>query len=161
MSPKKRLTKSGTLHRECLTLHFSEEASYKFDEQKHKDLVSQADVRNAQRLRRCAQPHASCFVTAVPSDEDGKDTIMRPRNFRMAVRYRLGVNVLKEEIPCPLCKQTITVSGDHATCCAKSGDLITRHNSLRNLLDNLASVEVFLPFSRKRASLVIPLVVPW
>jgi hypothetical protein len=129
------------------------EASYKFDEQKHKDLVGQADTRNAQRLRRCAQPHASCFITAVPTDEDGKDTIMRPRNFRMAVQYRLGVNVLKEAIPCPLCEQTITVTGDHATCCAKSGDLITRHNSLRNLVDNLASVGGLSPILEKKGIL--------
>ncbi len=89
--------------------------------------MSQADTRNAQRLRRCAEPHASCFVTAVPSDEDGKDTIMRPRNFRMAVRYRLGVNVLKEEIPCPLCEQPINTFGHHA-----SGDLIVHNGPQRD-----------------------------
>ena len=38
-----------------------------------------------------------------------------------------------EEIPCPLCKQTINLFGDHATCCTKNGDLIVRHNALRNL----------------------------
>src|SRR3954465_4086791 len=43
------------------------EASYKFDERSHKLLVSQADPRGAQRLHRCAQPHACGFLTAVPS----------------------------------------------------------------------------------------------
>ena len=57
-----------------------------------------ANDREAQRLRRCAQPHASGFVTAVPSEEDGRDTILKPRNFRIAVAYRLGVPVLSEGI---------------------------------------------------------------
>src|SRR3954463_1070815 len=59
-------------------------------------------VRGAQRLRRAAQPHACGFITAVPSDEDGKETLLRPRIFQTAVAYRLGVPVVDKEIPCPL-----------------------------------------------------------
>lgn len=129
------------------------EASFKFDEEMLAYLVSQADTREAQRLRRCAQPHACGFLTAVPSDEDGKDTVMRPRNFRIAVAYRLGAKLLNSEIPCPLCEQTINVYGDHATCCAKSGDLIVRHNTLRNLVDNLASVGGLSPVLEKKGIL--------
>ena len=76
----------------------------------HAYLVDNSDARGAQRLRRAAQPHACGFITAVPSDEDGKDTLLRPRNFRIAVAYRLGMKVLDEEIPCPLCKQIINTS---------------------------------------------------
>ena len=64
---------------------------------------------------------------------------MRPRNLRSAEAYRLGMSVLDEEIPCPLCKQLINKYGDHATCCTKSGDLIIRHNSMRNLIEDFAS----------------------
>ena len=65
------------------------EASFAFDEKMHAYLVDNADERGAQRLRRAAQPHACGFITAVPSDEDGKDTLLRPRNFQIAVAYRL------------------------------------------------------------------------
>ena len=92
-------------------------ASFAFDEQVWKFLVDQSDSRDAQRLRRVAQPHAGGFITAVPSEEDGNDTVLRPRNFRIAVAYRLGVPLLKDPIPCPKCMQTINVHGDHATCC--------------------------------------------
>ena len=126
------------------------QASFKFDEQMLAFLVSQAEPREAQRLRRCAQPHASGFLTAVPSDEEGKDTIMKARNFRVAVAYRLGLPLLDSEIPCPLCTQTINVYGDHATCCAKSGDLIGRHNSLRNLVDHIAEVGGLSPVLEKK-----------
>ena len=60
-------------------------ASFAFDEKVLQYLVDQSDPRNAQRLRRAAQPHAGGFITAVPSEEDGNDTVLRPRNFRVAV----------------------------------------------------------------------------
>ena len=107
------------------------EASFEFDKKMHDFLVSQSDERGKQRLRRAAQPHACGFLTAVPSDEDGKDTLLRPRLFRTAVAYRLGVPLVNEDTPCPLCQQPINIFGDHAVCCTKPGDIIIRHNSLR------------------------------
>jgi hypothetical protein len=130
------------------------EASYEFDEQMHAYLVSVApDDREAQRLRRCAQPHASGFITAVPSEEDGRDTILKPRNFRIAVAYRLGVPVLDVPIPCPVCKQTINIFGDHATCCTTNGDVVIRHNTMRNLVDSLASDGLLAPQLEKQGIL--------
>ena len=67
----------------------------------HAYLIDQSDARGAQRLRRAAQPHACGFVTAVPSDEDGKDTLLRPRQFQIAIAYRLGIYVVDKEISCP------------------------------------------------------------
>jgi len=126
------------------------EASFEFDEKMHAYLVDNSDVRGAQRLRRAAQPHACGFITAVPSDEDGKDCLLRPRNFRIAVAYRLGMKVLDEEIPCPL---IINKFGDHATCCTKSGDLIIRHNSMRNLVEDFASDGMLSPVLEKEGIL--------
>ena len=76
-------------------------ASYKIDEQILLQMVEErkGDPREAQRLLRCAQPHAGGFVTAVPSKEDGNDAIMRPHLFRTAVQYRLGIPLLKEANP--------------------------------------------------------------
>src|SRR3954451_21116204 len=93
------------------------------------------------------------FLTAASTDEDGKDMIMSPRKFRTAVAYRLGAPVLKEEIPCPLCEQPINIFGDHATCRAKSGDIIVRHNSLRNLVDNIATAGNLSPVLEKKGIL--------
>ena len=129
------------------------EASFEFDRKMHDFLVDNSDTRGAQRLRRAAQPHASAFITAVPSDEDGKDTILPPRNFRISVAYRLGVYVIDREIPCPLCTQLINKYGDHATCCTKSGDLIIRHNSLRNLIDSIGSDGQLSPVLEKKGIL--------
>ena len=131
------------------------EASFEFDQKKHDYLVSQceSDPRGAQRLRRAAQPHACGFITAVPSDEDGKDCILDPENFRIAVAYRLGIEVIKKEIPCPLCQQLINKFGDHATCCTRSGDIIIRHNALRNLIDRIGDDGQLSPVLEKKGIL--------
>ena len=77
-------------------------ASFKFDSEVHTTLVEHfteaVNERDSQRLKRCAQPHANNFVTAVPSNDDGKGARIRPHLFRTAVQYRLGVPLLKEEI---------------------------------------------------------------
>ena len=89
----------------------------------------------------------------MPSDEDDKDCLMKPRNFQIAVAYRLGMNVLDEEISCPLCKQLINKFGDHATCCTKSGELIIRHNSMRNLIEDFASDGMLSPVLERKTFL--------
>ena len=78
---------------------------------------------------------------------------MPARNFRTAVAYRLGLPMLSEEIPCPLCEQPINIYGDHATCCTKSGDLIMRHNSIRNLVNSIASDALLSPVLEKKGIL--------
>jgi hypothetical protein len=75
---------------------------------------------------------------------------LKPRVFRIAVAYR---PVLDAEIPYPLCKQTIDLFGDHATCCQRNGDLIIRHNTLRNLVDNFASDGLLSPELEKQGIL--------
>ena len=63
------------------------------------------------------------------------------------------MRVLDEEIPCPLCKQIINIYGDHATCCTKSGDLIIRHNALRNMVEEFASDGMLSPVLEKEGIL--------
>ena len=59
---------------------------FKIDEKAHSKLVNEFDEaaspRDSRRLLRCAQPHASGLVTAVPSKEDGNEAIMSPQHFR-------------------------------------------------------------------------------
>jgi hypothetical protein len=63
------------------------------------------------------------------------------------------MNVIDEEIPCPFCKQTINTYGDHATCCMKQGDIIVRHNSLRNLIEDFAHDGMLSPVLEKEGIL--------
>jgi hypothetical protein len=52
-----------------------------------------------------------------------------------------------------LCTQHINVYGDHATCCAKNGDLVIRHNALRNLVYSIASDGLLKPVLEKQGIL--------
>ena len=80
-------------------------------------------------------------------------TLCCARIFRTAVAYHLGVPVLDQEIPCPLCKQPINLFGDHATCCAKKGDIVIRHNAVRNFVDSIGTDALLSPVMEKKGIL--------
>ena len=52
-----------------------------------------------------------------------------------------------------LCEQHINKYGDHATCCTRGGSLITRHNTLRDLVDSIASDGLLSPIAEKKGIL--------
>ena len=88
------------------------QGSFKKDEEILKVLIEQApNRREHQRLERLKCVHAGAWISAVPSTHDGVDTVMRPRNFQVAVSMRMGLPVLSEEKSCSLCMQTIDVFG--------------------------------------------------
>ena len=49
--------------------------------------------------------------------------------------------------------QPINIYGDHSTCCAKNGDLVVRHNSLRNFVYSVASDGLLQPQLEKQGVL--------
>ena len=49
--------------------------------------------------------------------------------------------------------QPINIYGDHATCCTKNGDLVTRHNAVRNLVHSIASDGLLQPQLEKQGIL--------
>jgi hypothetical protein len=52
--------------------------------------------------------------------------------------------------------QTIDKFGDHATCCTRTGDLIVRHNSLRNLVNKISTEGMLSPEMEKKESSGLP-----
>jgi len=106
-------------------------------------------LRELARSEGLGPPRGVSEVYAPQADaslafDEAVHAALRPKTFRTAVFYRLGVPVLAKEISCPLCMQTIDVSGDHATCCSKSGDLIVRHNA-PNLVNEIAKDGLLSP----------------
>jgi hypothetical protein len=112
-------------------------------------LIAKGSPRDQQRLKRLNCEHANSWITALPSATDGKDTIMPPKIFITAVARLLGLPVYSKPFPCPLCQQTMDILGDHALCCKKTQDLITRHNRLRNWLCKLAEIGLLNPQMEK------------
>jgi len=96
-------------------------------------LAAEGSARDQQRLRRLDCIHANSWITALPSTTDGRDTILPPEVFRTAVLRLLGLPVYHDNnTSCPFCKQTNDKFGDHALCCKRTGDMIARHNRVRN-----------------------------
>ena len=54
-------------------------ASSEIDKASISHLINQSSPRDAQRLKRLDRSHAKAWITALPSTEDGKDTILAPR----------------------------------------------------------------------------------
>jgi hypothetical protein len=100
-----------------------------------------------------SQPRSGTWVTAVPSSLDGTDTLIRPRAFRVACRLRLGIPIWREGASCPCCMQTLDIYGDHAVCCNTGGDLIVRHNRVRDLVDKFAREGHLSPVMEKKGIL--------
>ena len=126
-------------------------ASYEIDKKIHAGLVARAVTRRERkRLERITEPHAGAWVTAVPSIDDGFDTVMQPQVFRTAAAYRLGTPVVPHDIPCPLCTQTVDKLGDHASCCKKTGDNTVRHNRVRDLLARFCGEGLLSPIVELR-----------
>src|ERR1043165_8926256 len=67
--------------------------------------------------------------------------------------------VFSSSVPCPLCEQNMDLFGDHSLCCKKSGDRITRHNNVRNLVFKLADTGL-LAGVRELGILTSPVVDP-
>lgn len=107
-------------------------------------LLKKADKREKQRLSRLTCEHANAWVTALPSETDGKDTVLPPEVFIAATGRLLGLPVMKST-SCPQCEHNMDSLGDHAICCRKTGDTITRHNRLRNLVCKLAELGLLNP----------------
>jgi hypothetical protein len=78
------------------------------------------------------EPHANAWVSAVPSYTDGFDYTMSKQLFNVNIKRLLRAPVHADGALCHFCMQSMNQFGDHALCCGKGGDTITRHNRIRN-----------------------------
>ena len=79
-----------------------------------------------------SSPHAASWLTVVPSE--GLGLHLEPSVFQVAVKWWLGLDTSNGSL-CALCPNSaLDPLGHHATTCKKGGDVVTRHNQLRNVL---------------------------
>ena len=105
-------------------------------------------VREVARLASLGLPHAGAWLLATPIQALGLH--LRPSEFVMAGRYRLGCPVYEKDGPCPACLQKSDCYGDHALCCGYGGERITRHNNIRDHLHQLAASAALNPTKESR-----------
>ena len=93
-------------------------------------MVDEEDIRKKARLGSLSLPHAGDWLNCAPIKSLGLH--LRPAEFVLAMKYRLGLPIFDAAGPCPACLRLSDVMGDHALCCGTGGERISRHNALRD-----------------------------
>eukprot|EP00662_Eupelagonemidae_sp_cell21_P058126 gene58126-biopygen56035 len=93
--------------------------------------LNQATPEHRVHIRAKAAPHAGAWLTGVPSESLG--LWLPPEEFRIAMHLWLGVPVCEGEATCPFCTMKVEDLGLHAIKCMAGGDIVDRHNRLRDI----------------------------
>lgn len=78
---------------------------------------------------------AGAWLSAVPCKQ--RDQYLSPGEFKMALRYWLGVPIFDSDSQC-ICGVKVDCFGDHVLVCKNAGLLNERHNGMRDLLVEFA-----------------------
>ena len=106
--------------------------SQKLDSFAFHSLLSSASLVNKARMLSVSSPHASSWITAIPSTS--LKLHLDSAEYQMAIRWWLGLNT-SEASPCPFCPELVLDPlGHHAASCRHGGDVVTRHNRLRDIV---------------------------
>eukprot|EP00731_Ephydatia_muelleri_P015149 Em0008g869a len=94
-------------------------------------LVEPIELFNGARLLSISSRHAASWLTVVPSP--GLNLHLEPNEFQIAVKWWLGMDVSFGSC-CPHCPDhRLDPLGHHALMCKHGGDVVLRHNSLRDV----------------------------
>ena len=106
--------------------------SCKIDNHLFNTLYEQSSAANRAGLLSVSSPHAASWVSVIPSE--GLGLHLQPSEFQVAIKWWLGLDTSCGSI-CPLCPGKVLDSlGHHALTCKRGGDVVTRHNKLRDTL---------------------------
>ena len=102
--------------------------SSKIEDRQLFDLSSPA---HRARLLSVSSRHAASWYTVIPSP--GLNLHLEPNEFQVAIKWWLGMDVSFGSC-CPYCpNHRLDPLGHHALTCKHGGDVVLRHNSLRDV----------------------------
>ena len=104
--------------------------------------------RDKARLACVSLDHSGDWLNALPSFVFNLH--MPGPEFRVAIRYRLGVPVFPEDGDCPACGSPSDAFGDHAIACGYQGERNSRHNIIRDEIYNTAKAAGLRPTKEER-----------
>ena len=136
-------TRSTLASHEFADLSGSVQLSSEHHEATFARLRAKSSVRSKNLLLATTMHHASDWLLTAPIP--GLGLSMRSENFRMAMKFRLGMKLFEKSFPCPAvshegktCDEEMDVFGDHALCCHYGTALVYRHNNVRDILGHAA-----------------------
>ena len=111
-------------HQHALSSHI-EEADFN-------SLFSDATTVTKARLQAISAPQAHAWLKVQPSPKLG--LALMPDEAQVILKWWLGLPLTPESTPCPLCHHNMDAWGHHMLTCRSGGDVITRHNQLRDCI---------------------------
>ena len=106
--------------------------SRKLDSHLFHSIMMTSSPANKARLLSSSAAHASSWLSVVPSV--GLGLHLDSSEFHTAVKWWLGMNSTARA-SCPFCPDTaLDPLGHHAVSCRHGGDVVIRHNRLRNII---------------------------
>ncbi|KAL5481549.1 hypothetical protein EMCRGX_G021737 [Ephydatia muelleri] len=106
--------------------------SGKLDDRVFNILLNSSSVADKARLLSVSSPHAASWLSVVPSENLGLH--LDPPVFQVAIKWWLGLDT-SEGSQCALCPgSTLDHLGHHAVTCKYGGDVVSRHNRIRDIL---------------------------
>ena len=95
------------------------------------NLITISSLADKARLLSISSPHASAWLSVTPSE--GLGLHLDPPVFQIAVKWWLGLDT-SEGSQCTLCPGVLDHLGHHAVTCKYGGDVVSRHNKIRDIL---------------------------
>ena len=108
-----------------------------------------SDERFRITLQSVRQKGTGAYLNVIPSPALGLS--IPPREFTLALKYRLGLPVYPATGPCPLCHKDSDLFGDHAIlACVVGGDRTRRHDKLVDAIFERAQAALLHPRKEER-----------
>ena len=107
------------------------ELSKRIDEYRFDQLFLTSTPSNRAHLLSVSSCHASSWLAVIPSQ--GLNLHLEPDEFQVALKWWLGMDT-SSQLRCPYCPDhQLDPLGHHALTCKGGGDVVLRHNSLRDV----------------------------
>jgi len=118
------------------------------DKRRKEELTAALDEENVFRLALISRERVSSWLSDVPIYGAGLE--WSNVHFRVLLRWWLGLKV-SEVGECNLskCKGHMSPTGKHALACRVGGDMVTRHNRIRDCVYNIAKEGALAPVKEK------------
>ena len=102
-------------------------------------LYDSGNLADRARILSISSVHASSWLQVVPSPRLGFD--LAPNEMQWSIKWWLGLPLTPEVGVCAYCPDK-ALDAHHAVTCKFGGDVVARHNTLRNAIFDLQASSV-------------------
>ncbi|KAL5473942.1 hypothetical protein EMCRGX_G028511 [Ephydatia muelleri] len=117
--------------------------SGKIEDNSFQTLLINSTVCTRARLRAVSASNANAWLRAIPCIHN--DLALEPQEMQVLLKWWLGLPVFSADSKCPFCSSALDPDCHHALTCRSGGDVIARHNKLRDCVANLCSKACLSP----------------